>query len=374
MRRRSAEAHRADLAKCRALLRTGSRTFHAASKLLPDAVRDPATALYAFCRLADDAVDHGTQPLAALAELRERLELVYRSQPLPYPADRAFADVVEEHGIPYAMPSALLEGFEWDARGRRYDTLSELNEYATRVAGTVGAMMALLMGARTPELLARACDLGVAMQLTNIARDVGEDARAGRLYLPLEWLREAGIDPDAWLASPVHDARLAQVVQRLLASADALYARSGEGIAKLPLACRPAMHAARLMYAEIGREVERRGLDSVSQRAVVPGARKARLLASAIATTATSAVRDTPTSGAPALDEAQFLVDAVGLAATSGTDATGAASNAAAGAASAGIPSWRRVEDRVVWVIDLFDRLERRERERLAAGNPAPSV
>lgn len=354
---RSPEAHRADLAACRALLRTGSRTFHAASKLLPEAVRDPATALYAFCRLADDAVDHGTQPLAALAELRDRLERVYRGEPLPYPADRAFADVVAQHGIPYAMPSALLEGFEWDARGRRYETLPELNEYATRVAGTVGAMMALLMGARAPELLARACDLGVAMQLTNIARDVGEDARMGRLYLPLAWLREAGIDPEAWLEAPAYDSRLGDVIRRVLASADVLYARSGEGIAKLPLGCQPAMHAARLMYAEIGREVERRGLDSVSHRAVVPGARKAALLASALATTASTAVRDPKTSGAPALDEAQFLVDSVALVAHPAADA---------GA------RWRSVEDRVVWVIDLFERLEQRERERLSGGGVRP--
>jgi phytoene synthase len=358
---RSPEAHRADLAACRELLRTGSRTFHAASKLLPEAVRDPATALYAFCRLADDAVDHGTQPLAALAELRERLERVYRGEPWPYPADRAFADVVAQHGIPYAMPSALLEGFEWDARGRRYETLSELHEYATRVAGTVGTMMALLMGAREPELLARACDLGVAMQLTNIARDVGEDARAGRLYLPLAWLREAGIEPDSWLAAPAYDARLGAVMKRLLVHADALYARSGEGIAKLPLGCRPAMHAARLMYAEIGREVERRGLDSVSQRAVVAGTRKAALLASALATTAGTAVRDPRSSGAPPLEEARFLVDAVALAARAPATADGS--------------GWRRVEDRVVWVIDLFERLERRERELQAAvRGPTPTT
>ena len=86
---------------------------------------------------------------------------------------------------------------------RRYETLQDLDAYAARVAGSVGAMMTLVMGQRAPEIVARACDLGVAMQLTNIARDVGEDARAGRLYLPLQWLREAGIDPDAWLAKPV---------------------------------------------------------------------------------------------------------------------------------------------------------------------------
>ena len=175
----------ADMAACRALLKGGSRTFHAASKVLPRRVSDPAIALYAFCRLADDAVDLGDNRAAAVERLKERLDRAYRGQPMDQAADRAFADVVARFSIPREVPEALLEGLAWDAEGRRYETLPELYAYAARVAGTVGAMMTLVMGQRTPEIVARACDLGVAMQLTNIARDVGEDARAGRLYLPL---------------------------------------------------------------------------------------------------------------------------------------------------------------------------------------------
>ena len=120
-------------------------------------------------------------------------------------------------------------------------------------------MMALLMGVRTPEGLARACDLGVAMQLSNIARDVGEDARMGRLYLPQAWLVEAGIAPDARLAAPVFSPALGAVVRRLLDAADALYRRVDAGVARLPLACRPGINAARFLYAEIGHEVARSG-------------------------------------------------------------------------------------------------------------------
>ena len=127
-------------------------------------------------------------------------------------ADRALAHVVHRLAIPRLLLDALLEGFLWDANGRRYETLEEVHDYAARVAGTVGAMMALVMGAHTQRALARACELGVAMQLTNIARDVGEDARNGRLYLPRAWLREAGIDPDAWLRAPRFDAAIAGVV------------------------------------------------------------------------------------------------------------------------------------------------------------------
>ena len=268
-----------DMATCRALLKGGSRTFHAASKVLPRRVADPAIALYAFCRLADDAVDLGSDRAAAVARLRERLDRAYRGQPMELAADRVFADVVAKFGIPRQLPEALLEGLAWDADVRRYETLRDLTAYAARVAGAVGAMMTLVMGQRSPEIVVRACDLGVAMQLTNIARDVGEDARAGRLYLPLSWLREAGIDPEAWLANPVFTPEIAAIVQRLLDAADILYARATLGIANLPVGCRPGIYAARALYAEIGRELERGGLDSIAKRAVVSTGRKLAVLA-----------------------------------------------------------------------------------------------
>ena len=177
-----------DLDHCRNVIRTGSLSFHAASKLLPASVRDPALALYAFCRLADDEVDEGQNKTRAVIELQERLAQVYAGKPRNAPEDRAFASVVEDFEMPAALPEALLEGLAWDAMERRYTSPSDLRSYCARVASAVGAMMCVLMRVRDADALARACDLGVAMQLTNIARDVGEDARAGRIYLPLEWI------------------------------------------------------------------------------------------------------------------------------------------------------------------------------------------
>ena len=297
---------RADLDECRATLRDGSKSFHAASRILPREIADSAVALYAFCRVADDAIDNagGT---SALPGLQDRLRRAYEHRPYPLAPDRALAWVVTRHAIPRALPEALLDGFAWDAEGRRYETLSDLTAYATRVAGTVGAMMALLMGARAPVSVARACDLGIAMQFGNICRDVGEDARAGRLYLPRSWLREVGIDPDAWLARPEFCPGVAEVVRRLLCEAEQLYARADGGIAHLPAGCRPGIAAARLIYSEIGRTVARNGFDSVSQRAVVPGRRKLALLAQSMV----QAVFAPADTDAPALPEARFLVDAV---------------------------------------------------------------
>jgi phytoene synthase len=335
----------ADLAACRESLRNGSRTFLAASLLLPRTVREAACALYAFCRMADDEVDGSANEGDAVSRLRERLEFAYQGRPLPVACDRALAAVLARYAIPRTIPQALIEGFAWDAEGRRYETLADLEDYAARVAGTVGAMMALLMGVRDPESVARACDLGVAMQLSNIARDVGEDARMGRVYLPLSWLREAGIDPDAWLARPAHTEALASVVQRLLRVADALYDRVGGGIAQLPLACRPGINAARLLYAEIGHEVHRRGLDSVSRRAVVPASRKAWLLARAMVGLfpAQTGLAITPMAAT------KFLVDAVAETTTQHPLPTAPES------------SFRGLNGRVLWVIDLFERLERRD-------------
>ena len=111
-----------DRQACRKLMRGGSKSFFAASLLLPQRVREPATALYAFCRLADDAIDLGDDPVAAMAQLRSRLDAVYAGRPGEIDADRALAQVVHRHAIPRALLDALLEGFLWDASGRRYDT------------------------------------------------------------------------------------------------------------------------------------------------------------------------------------------------------------------------------------------------------------
>lgn len=268
-----------DLVACRALLRDGSKTFSAASRLLPRRVRDPATVLYAFCRVADDAIDAVPGADRAVVEgLRRRLDRTYDGRPDDSPVDRALARLVREERVPRVLLDALLDGFTWDAEARRYETLDELVAYAARVAGTVGAMMTLLMGPRAPEAIARACDLGVAMQLTNVARDVGEDASRGRIYLPLAWMREAGLDPDEWLRSPRADAATRAVVARLLEAAEGLYRRAEEGIPLLPSDCRTAIFAARLLYADIGRYVEKAGFDSVTRRAHVPLRRKIWLL------------------------------------------------------------------------------------------------
>jgi phytoene synthase len=340
-------ADKADLAVARKLLRHGSHSFFAASLLLPRHVGNSAMALYAFCRVADDAIDFGTDRQAELARLTARLDAVYRASPEPGPVDRAFAATVAAHGIPHALPAALIDGLAWDAAGRRYQTFPELLDYAARVAGSVGIMMALVMGVRDPAALGRAAELGMAMQLTNIARDVGEDARAGRVYLPLDWLAEAGIATETFLAAPAHSPQLAAVIGRLLDQADLLYASGSQGLSHLPLTCRPGIAAARSIYAAIGRQIAAAGNDSITTRAYVATSTKLLLLARATLT----ALAPRRAAETVPLPQTEFMLAAVPPRPVF--------------AAQTAISSVEKI-------LTLFERLERAQREdRRREGNPA---
>ena len=300
-----------DLQDCREAIRHGSRSFHVASKVLPARVRDPAFALYAFCRLADDAVDLQQDKARAVLTLKDRLDKIYQGQPANGAADRAFASVVEDFGMPRELPDALLEGLAWDALEKRYQSYSDLVSYSARVASAVGVMMCVLMGVRDRNALARAADLGVAMQLTNIARDVGEDAYENRLYLPLDWFDEQGLDPEDFLKNPKASPEIKAMVKRLLKEAHKLYIRSEAGVSRLPLNCRPGILAARHVYAGIARDITKHGYQSVERRAHTSKTDKLRLMSKALLQSVTmSLMPQSATIHAPPLEEVAFLIEA----------------------------------------------------------------
>jgi phytoene synthase len=338
-----------DLDACVALMRGGSKSFFAASRLLPPRVRAASIALYAFCRVADDVVDDGENPSEGLVELRERLDKIYSGKPQLALEDQALAIVVHQYKLPRSLLDALLEGFSWDAQGRSYDTMEELHDYAARVAGSVGAMMCWIMGQHQTSVLARACELGVAMQLTNIARDVGDDSKIGRLYLPHQWLRDEGIDPAAWLSKPQFDGRLKLVIKRVLHEADVLYVRGTLGIAELPRDCRAAVLAARLIYAEIGNQLARGSYNSVDSRAVVGSARKLALLGQA--QLQAGWLKSDVARPAP-LAAIAYLVHSCQQA------------SGLSGRLPEGFPN-RTVSERIEWMLDLFERVAA-ERRRVS--------
>ena len=325
-----------DFEYCKQVIKEGSKSFHFASLMLPGDVRHAAFATYAFCRLVDDEIDLGANPISALEAISNRLDRLYSGSPDDHPIDRAFAYVVETYALPRALPEGLLEGMRWDTEKRRYQTLAELQDYGARVAGTVGAMMTVIMGTRSPLAVARACDLGIAMQLTNIARDVGEDARAGRLYLPIDLVVSAGIDPEAFLDKPANTSAVRKVVKQLLDAADPIYDRGLSGVSLLPKSCQTAIAAAGKIYREIGAEIRRNNYDSVTQRAVVSKRKKIQLVAEAAFETRESA------SEARELEASTFLVSAVDRTQPSVAEPVS--------------PTWFN------WTLDLFTRLERGER------------
>ena len=295
-----------DQMACDKLIQEGSKSFYVASKLLPYDIRIASRALYAFCRVSDDLVDNENQDKTASFKLTKRLDKIYAGSPYDLISDRAFAAVVQRYKLPRTLPQALIEGFEWDEAERKYQTLNDLMDYAARVASTVGIMMAKIMGCSDVHSLARAADLGLAMQLTNIARDVGEDARNGRVYLPDELLEQHGLKRKHILENPKPSDALSQAIITLLSIADLHYRRAMGGIKALPVTCRPAIKAAALIYKDIGKQILRNNADTITKRAYTRTSRKLTLLARA------SLLPDpfNLVSTAPPHQSVKFLVDA----------------------------------------------------------------
>ncbi len=270
----------ADWAACRTLLRKQSPGLYFGSLSLPPRVREPAVVLYAFAQSLAKTSREATP--VALADIRSRVERVVSDARPSSPIDRAMATVLRDFSIPRALLDALVEGFSWDASGRRYATSSGLLDYCARVSAAPGIILCLLMGVRKRSALTRSCDLSIAVQLTRIVRDVGVHARSGRLYLPLEWLEEAGVDVDAWLTAPRPTEPILDVIRRVRKTADSFFLRADPGIAVLPFDCRPAVRASRYIYAGILSEIEQRGYDSVTHSTRLSWPRKLRLITRAL--------------------------------------------------------------------------------------------
>lgn len=276
------------LASSERAIEQGSKSFAAAARLFDRRTRESAWKLYAWCRHCDDVIDgqvfgHGAAEPSP-AEKRDRLDRLYaqtraalEGQATTDPAFAAFQQVVRAHKLPERLPMELLAGFGMDVDGTAYATLDDLMVYCWRVAGVVGVMMARVMGVTDAATLRRACDLGLAFQLTNISRDVVEDARGGRVYLPSAWLAEAGLDPTPLAVSdPANRPAVFAAAKRALAAAEPYYDSALEGLPVLSFRSAWAIAAARGVYREIGRKILREGPSAWDERPVVGGGRKAR--------------------------------------------------------------------------------------------------
>ena len=279
--------------QCGQIARDHGRTFYFASRLLPYPERRAIHAIYAFCRVADDIVDRASSlgcPIAARALADWEAQIDRPTLPIPL----AFAAVRAEYGIDPAIAAELIAGVRMDLTPQSYATWDELRVYCHRVAGTVGLMVAPVLGLRDGAALPRAAELGIAMQLTNILRDVGEDARLGRLYLPAEDLATFKCDPASVLAGrPTGD--FAGLIAFEIARARLLYAGANQGLRALSPAGRMAALAGSELYSRILTRIEAHNYDVMQRRAVVSTGRKLQALPGIAGTL----VRLTVTGGPP---------------------------------------------------------------------------
>lgn len=270
----------------------GSKSFALASKLFDPVTRERAWLLYSWCRACDDIADgqdHGgalrrvDNPEERLAYLRDMTERALAGEVTGVPAFDALGFVVAECNIPHQWPRDLIQGFAMDAAGFSPRNETDLLTYCYHVAGVVGLMMACLMGVRTDDAdtLSRANDLGLAFQLANIARDVSEDADAGRCYIPMDWLAEADIAPGEHMKTHSRPA-MAKIAQRMAHMAAVYEASARIGARRLPFRCRWAVLAAAGIYGDIAREVARRGASAWDHRVVTSKAAKAGWVARAL--------------------------------------------------------------------------------------------
>lgn len=265
----------APIAIARAEIERGSKSFAMASKLLDTRTRDQTAVVYAFCRRADDAVDEVApehQP-AAVVRLEHELSAIYGGG-VEDPVLAAFSHVAWERAIPRHYPAELIAGMAMDVDGTRYLDHRALHHYCFRVASVVGLMMCHVFGIRDDAALVPAARLGIAMQLTNICRDIAEDWERGRLYVPNELLAQHGADGLAGdLGRPLpHHARapLAGAMRDLLALADVHYRASARGIPALPWRAALAVRAASRIYRAIGDRLRAQDYDVLAGRAIVP--------------------------------------------------------------------------------------------------------
>lgn len=264
------------VAKARETIGRGSQSFAMASRLFDKETRERVWLLYAWCRRCDDLADGQAlghdmsavaDPVARLDAIRTCTDKALAGAPAGDPSFDALGLVARECSIPRAMIDDHIAGFALDAAGWMPENERDLLRYCHHVAGVVGQMMALVMGVKPgdAETLARARDLGLAFQLANIARDIGEDAANGRCYLPRTWLAEKNIDPGA-LGDPANRAALASLSHRLAELAERYEEGARRGTAALPFRSAWAVLAAAGIYGDIARKVKTRGEAALDER------------------------------------------------------------------------------------------------------------
>lgn len=271
-------------AEAAAVTARGSKSFFFATRFFPHSLAESAHAVYWFCRHTDDLVDEAPSIEVGHAQLEawaRDVERALRDGESEDPILRLFLDAVHRHWIPHEYPLELIEGMRMDLRCTRYRTFEELRVFCYRVASVVGLMMSHVIGFRG-EALPHAVDLGIAMQLTNILRDVGEDLRMGRIYLPEEDLERFSYRMEDLRAARPDD-RFRKLMQFQIARAREFYDKAMPGIPMLHPEGRFAVRIAADVYRQILNRIEDSDYDVFERRAIVPATTKYWLTAKSMA-------------------------------------------------------------------------------------------
>ena len=274
------------------IIAQGSKSFRFASQIFGEQTRERSWLLYAWCRACDDVTDGQTlghdavspdDPADRIAFLKTTTAAALAGKPTGLAAFDAFAAVAAECGIPPDLVADHLAGFARDATGWTPSDEEALLSYCYQVAGAVGVMMAHVMGVSAAErdTLDRAADLGIAFQLANIARDVVDDAKVGRRYLPDDWLAEEGL-AGADLQDPSHRPALARIARRLATLADRYRLSSKVGAARLPFRSRWAVLAAARIYGAVAERAVALGDKAWDRRISIPRREKFGLVLMAL--------------------------------------------------------------------------------------------
>lgn len=278
-----------------AVIRHHSTTFWLGSCLMTGDRRRATRAVYAACRIGDDAADLSPRPREAVAAWQTRIEQAYLGRPHE-PWERALAWAVRRFPVPRSAFHAMADGFRSDLGPVRMRDLADLDRYCFRVAGTVGLMIAPICDAHGPAAEHAADQLGRAMQLTNCLRDVGEDLALGRVYLPADLMDEYRVTEDD-LHEDRRDAGYRRLMEHLAHEAERRYEIGLSGLHHLRHH-RTAVAFAAVQYRDVLGELRASGWDNLRRRAVVPAGRRARLLAQA-RSSARASVPGTPPGSWP---------------------------------------------------------------------------
>jgi len=277
-------ANKAQFAYAKAITAHFSKSFYLSTCLLPRQKRWATFALYGFCRHIDNLTDNPRQRSEAelqqeLKYLQNEIRIAYRTGESEHPIIGPFIAVASRYDIPIDYTSDLIEGVRMDTSIRRYNTFDDLYLFAYRVAGVVGLMMTPVLGFKNPQALKYAEKLGIAMQLTNILRDIKEDKEIDRIYIPLDEIRRFGLDADHFFEEKMSE-NFRLLIKYQIDRAHRYYHEAEQGIKMLDRDAQFAIYSASKIYRGILRKIELQDYNPFLGRVYVPQLKKAQIVIS----------------------------------------------------------------------------------------------